>query len=396
LSESTVRTLSVSSNEPEWMLQKRVEALKHFSSLSMPSFRYGIGIFVDASGLDVNDIDPLDGLDDWVVICPDEVTALPFGVALKKQPYSNLIRKYFMRKIVDPKENKFTALHAAFFNNGLFIRIPEFTELKDPIKISVDMKAHNRIDHVLVIAEVGSKATIIDASGSKVKNGQRFRSQVVEVFAKDNAKVKYVTVQNLNDSVFNFSKRRGSAGVNASIDWIECHLGGRFTQAETLTFLEGDGSRSNSKGVIFGGNDQCFDICNETKHLASRSVSDMSTRAVLDGKSKVVYRGLIRINPGVVNCSGYQKDETILLSENARVGAVPNLEIENNDVRCSHGATISTVDPDKLFYMTSRGLSEKMAKDAIVEGFFDSTLVEIESEDLKGEIKEAISERLRE
>ena len=392
LSESAVRDLSEKSHEPKWMLERRITALKEFNKMPMPSLRYGIGIFVDISGLDLGSIEPKQASDDWVVVAPDNVEVLEFSQAWKK--YEGLMKEWFMTKCAKPGEDKFAALHAAFFNSGMLIRIPKGVVVDSPIRVNVEVKAQTRIESILVLAEEGSSATVIDYAGSGRSKFSSFRSQIVEVVVLNDAHVEYITVQDVSLLAFNFSKRRGYVGDAASISWMECHTGGFFTQADTVTSLRGNGAESFSHGVVFGSGNQCFDIKNETDHQAEKSVSDMLTKSVLSENSKVVYRGMVKIGKGKAGCRGYQKSDNILLSDTARVSVIPNLEIENDEVKCSHGATISAVDPDMLFYMMSRGISDRESKKAIVEGFFEPVLVRLRDENLKSEILSRIAERM--
>lgn len=300
-----------------------------------------------------------------------------------------------MTKCVLANEDKFSSLHGAFFNDGILIRITENSENKTPIEINLDIVAKSRIDHILIIAEKNSKAKIIDTSMSDTNgNVTGFRNQIVEIIVEENAKVEYISIQNFGKNVYNFSRKRARVERDGFMQWIDCCIGGKFTQSLIKTFLNGENAESKSLGVIYGDKSQCFDINSETIHTASRSRSDMLTRIVLNENSKAVYRGLIKVNPKAVKCEGYQKDDTILLSDQAEADAVPNLQIENNDVKCTHGATISQIDDAKLFYMMSRGIDEKSAKKIIVEGFFDPIMLKIEDDSLKTEIQKNISERL--
>ena len=307
LSENSINQLSQS--EPEWLKNKRLQAFKSFNELEIPSFRYGIGIHVDVSKLDLNSINPLENFDEWVISKPESVEVLSFEQALVSK--EDLLKEFFMTKCFKEYEDKLTALHGSFFNHTLLIHIPENLKLKDPIQISVDVKSKTRIDHILVLAEKNSKARIIEISGSKEGSNQ-FRSQAVEIIAKEDSNVEYLTIQDLNPSTFNFSKRRGFTEKNASIDWVECQLGSKFTQSETFTTLKGENSNTKSNGIIFGTNEQCFDINQSSNHLGSNTISDMDTKTVLNDKAKTVYRGLVKINPNARNCEGYQKDDTIL------------------------------------------------------------------------------------
>ncbi|MBS3151384.1 Fe-S cluster assembly protein SufD [Candidatus Woesearchaeota archaeon] len=389
INEKVIRKISARLNEPEWMLDRRLEAFEKFKELSMPSFRYGIGISVDVSELKFDEMNPLDDKSRCKINASD---AEVFGFNEAFENHENLLRENFMTKCVLASEDKFTTFHAAFFNSGVLIRIPENVETKNPIELYLDFNGKVRMDHVLVIAEKNSKAVIVDYSSSKDSKG--FRNQIVEIIAKENAKVEYRSVQDFAQDVYAFSKKRAQVEKDGSIQWTDCCIGGKFTQSLTKTFLKGDNAESQSLGIVFGDNKQCFDINNETIHVASRTKCNMLTKFVLNDNAKAIYRGLIRVNPKAVKCEGYQKNDTILLSEYAEADAVPNLEIENNDVKCTHGATISQVDNDKLFYMMSRGIDEISAKKQIVEGFFDPILVKIEDNDLRDKIKNNISKRL--
>jgi len=392
LTEDIAIELSKKFHEPPWLLKKRLDAFKKFKKLEMPSFKYGIGIFVDVSDLDLNQINPLDNLNNNKVINTD-IEILSFREALQK--HEALFKEYFMTKCVTPDENKFTALHAAFFNNCILIRIPENKSLTEPINISLNANSKSKFDHILIIADKNSSARIIENSYSQINDGQNFRSQVVEVIIKENARMEYITIQNLSKSVYNFCKRKAHVEQNGIIYWIDCSIGSKFTQSLTSTKLNGFGAESRSLGIIFGDTDQCFDIYSETEHAVSKTKCDMLTKVVLNDKAKTVYRGLIKINPNAINCEGYQKDDTILLSEDAKADVVPNLEICNNDVKCTHGATISQIDEDKLFYMMSRGLNKSDAKNAIIEGFFGPIILKINDNKIEKQIIESISKRLK-
>jgi len=389
LNEKIIRDISERLNEPEWMLDRRLEAFEKFKELNMPSFKYGIGISVDVSDLDLNNLNPVENIDRYIIRSKG-VEVMNFQEVFDTDEI--ILRENFMTKCVLANEDKFTAFHAAFFNNGILIRIPEGVEIKNPIELNLDFTENLRIDHILVIAEKNSKVVVVDSSSSKNNHG--FRNQIVEILVKENAKVEYRSVQNLSQNVYSFSRKRVHVEQDGFVQWIDCYIGGRFTQALTKTFLNGENAESCSQGIIFGDNEQCFDVNTETIHTASRTKCNMMTKVVLNDNAKAVYRGLVRVNPKAVKCEGYQKNDTILLSENAEADAVPNLEIENNDVKCSHGATISQIDEGKLFYMMSRGIDEKSAKKQIVEGFFDPILIKIEDDKIKEDIKNNISERL--
>ena len=380
--------IGLSSGEPAWMLKARLGYLKKFNELPMPSFKYGLGIFVDIGNLDLENINPFADIGNTAIVSKG-VEVLRFKECYEK--YGKEIKEYFMTDDV----NKLSALHGAFFNEGFVIKIPDNTYIKDPIIINLDMEKATIIQNVLIIAGKNSKAVVLECSRSSNTHEFAFRSQVVQLVLEENATLEYQSYQNFSKKVYNFSKRRAEVKANAFISWIDCFMGSKFTQVQTVSMLEKDGATAKNSGIIFGDGEQCYDVNTRAVHLGSRTTSDILAKVVLDNKAKAVYRGLVKINKGAIKCNGYQKEETILLSEDAQIDAVPNLEIGNNDVKCSHGVTVSQVDDGKLFYMMSRGLSENDAKHAIVEGFFNPTVLRIGDEGVQLEIKNTIQKRLK-
>ncbi|RMF54906.1 SufD family Fe-S cluster assembly protein [Candidatus Woesearchaeota archaeon] len=220
-----------------------------------------------------------------------------------------------------------------------------------------------------------------------------FTNQKIELIVGENSVVNYISIHNYKKEIESFSNKTGIISKNAALNWLNCYLCEAKTNSETKTILKGKGSNCSSFSIVFGSGKSVFKINNEVIHKADKSKSDILAKIVLNGKSRAFHTGLIRINPNAVGCEGYQKSDTILLSEDAAVEAVPNLEIENNDVACSHGATISQVDEEKLFYMKSRGLDEKTAKKLIIEGFFSPFIEKLSNTSLKESVKKTIAEK---
>ncbi|MBR9707100.1 MAG: SufD family Fe-S cluster assembly protein, partial [Candidatus Diapherotrites archaeon] len=177
-------------------------------------------------------------------------------------------------------------------------------------------------------------------------------------------------------------------------NWTELSLGGKQTLPKTTTLLQAEGAETKNYGVILGSKKQDFNINVQAIHENSHTTSNLITKTVLNDQAHANYKGLIKINSKAVNCNGHQKEDALLLSDNAKIHAVPILEIGNDDVTCSHGTTISQVDSDKLFYLMSRGLDEKTAKQSIVQGFFDPIIQTINNEDVKQQLEQAINEKL--
>lgn len=391
IDSETITELAKTRGEPAWLIEKREQALKKFESLPEPRFVYGLGILADVSELDIGSIDVLGRNEEARVIIPSGVEVLTFTQALESKEYAGLIKDHLMTA-VSIEGNKFTALHAAGFNNGLLIRIPKGVVCKEPIRVQLQASVNATLDHVLVIAEEQSSALIIEDTNSD--DAATFHSKIVEVIAKDSARVDYVSIQELGDDVWHFSKKGARIGRDASVTWSDCALGGKFSQIFTTSDLDGQGASSKTQGIFFGIDKQRFDVrCTSLHHVPNTS-ANMTTRTVLDNEAKAVYRGLIRIEKGAKKTSSHQKSDTLLLGDESRADSVPELEIENDDVQCSHGATIGQIDEDTLFYMTSRGIDLKSAKQHIIKGFFKPILDAITDEQLRVNLDVAINRRL--
>ena len=386
LNHDTIKNLSKNSNEPEWMLERRLKAFDSYQKMPMPIFKYGIGIFLDSSDICIDNIDP-SKINENTITCNDKnVEILSFKEAFRK--HEMLMKKYLASAVDD---DKFSSLHRAFLNKGTLIIIHENTSIEFPIELDITSSFAD-MEHILIIAEENSNATIIEnIKSSKEKGG--FRNSLIEIIAKENAKISYISVQNLDADVNNFTKRTATAEKDASINWLDCCIGSKFTQSTTSTLLNGTGAENQLLGLFLGDGNQRFDINVETIHNAPKTTCNMHTKGVLNDNGKNVYRGLIRIQPNAYQCKGYQKSDTLLLGENTETDPVPVLEIHNDDVKCGHGATVGQIDRDKIFYMTSRGLSEQQAMETIIKGFFEPMLKHLK-EELQNELREEIHKRI--
>ena len=397
LNKELVTQLSSKNEEPNWLLEQRLKAFGQFLKEPAPLFKYGIGIFLDTSELKLDNIEPLNE-NILEVTCNDKrIEILNLKQALKN--HEQLVKKYLFSLI---KDEKISTLHKAFFGKTIFVRIPQNVNAEKSININFFLKSSTSLDSILIIAESNSKATVIEHSSSMMTdfsleksaiNKTGFRSQVVEIIAKENAKIEYISVQNLSQSIHNFSKRLANLEKDAYVYWLDCILGSKFTQSVTTTKLNGIGASSKNLGIFLGDKNQRFDINVETIHEEPKTQCDMYTKGVLNDNAKNVYRGLVKIQPNAYQSKGFQKSDTLLLGENTETDPVPVLEINNNDVKCGHGATVGQIDKEKIFYMMSRGLTEDQAIETIIKGFFDPVLNQLSGE-LAEELRTAINERI--
>ena len=391
-SEQYVRSLSSANNEPEWMLNKRLAAYNIFKEKPMPNFIYGLNINMNIDlDLDNIDVQNLGNSNLKIKNSNDNIIIENFEGMLKN--HEDILKEKFM-SIVQGNE-KFTAFHHAFLNNLTFVYVPKNIEVEEPIELSSTVGSDVIFDHLIVLAEDNTKFTLVENSKSNNKNNDIYRSNIVEIFVGNNSKVNYGNVQLLDQNTFNFTIKKAAIGPNSTINWMDCCLGSKVTLSEVTTLLNGDGAQTNNHGIFFGSNHQQFDLVANSIHNSPHTTSDIFTKGALTGNGRCLYRGLVKINQNAFGSNGYQKEDTLLLSEDAAADSIPNLEIENNDVRCTHGASIGKIDMEKMFYMKSRGLNEEQATREYVKGFFEPLIQKIQIKDLRDNMNKMVEERMK-
>ena len=425
-SEQYIRDLSSANNEPQWLLKKRLAAYNIFKEKPMPNFIYGLNISMNID-LNLGDIDVnKSGKSNLEVKNPNKNIIIEnFNGMLKN--HENILKEKLMSIV--PATEKFTSFHNAFLNNLTFVYVPKNTEVKEPIELSSTIDS-NTFDHLIVLAEDNSKFTLVENSksnnensnkkefnknkiiennneskinaingkiidnNSNENNNQTYGSKIVELFIGNNCNVNYGNVQLLNQNTFNFTIKKAAIGSNSTINWMDCCFGSKVTLSEVTTLLNGDGAQTNNYGIFFGSKNQQFDLVTTSIHNAPHTTSDIFTKGALTGTSKGMYRGLVKINENAFGSNGYQKEDTLLLSEDAAADSIPNLEINNNDVRCTHGASIGRIDREKMFYLQSRGLNEEQATKEYVKGFFEVLIQKIQIQNLRDNMHKMIEERM--
>ena len=231
--------------------------------------------------------------------------------------------------------------------------------------------------------------------GEAASDGHRYYSGIVEVDAGANASVQYGALQNLSEGTYNFQVKRGHAGDDATVDFIDGNLGSRLSKTSVETRLLGEGSGSQIVGAFFGHDDQHFDLGSRVWHENEHTTADLVTRGVLDDEARSVYEGVQDVGSAAWDTSSYQRENTLMLSDESEADASPKLIINNHDTEASHSATVGQVDDEELFYMTSRGLDPERATDMLVEGFFVPVLEEVAVDELREDLEDLVAERLR-
>jgi Fe-S cluster assembly protein SufD len=315
--------------------------------------------------------------------------------AVEKHP--ELLEKHLATEAVPPEEGKLQALNAALWTDGVLLYVPRDVRLASPVRVTRWFSAPGAafFSRTLIVAEALSQVSYVDEVLSDDLDETTLTSSAVEVIAKDGARVQYVAVQRLGRGAFYQSAQRTLAGRDASLDTLNVSLGATTTRVDLNARLLGPGSDSNMLGLYFGDADQHFDHNTSQDHLAPSARSDLLYKGALDGESRAVFRGIIRVAKGAQQTDAYQTNRNLVLSERARADSLPNLEIEADDVKCSHGATVGQLDEESVFYMMSRGMSRGQAERLVVLGFLGEVLQRLPLGGVVEKVTRVIEEKLK-
>ena len=395
LTEEQVRQISAGLDEPEWLLERRLDALGALDGLEMPDVirtpgRNWTNLYdLDFEGF----VDPLNAAEKKDQVGPEAVEVMSIAEALDER--EGLVREHF-GSVVDPEDNYLTALSTALFSTGTVVYVPEGVDAED-VTVRTRMNSRSLFNYTLVVTERSSSVTILErqTTGEDV-DGERYYSGLVEIDAGENSNVQYGSLQNVDEGTYTYTLKRAHADSHATIDWIEGNVGSRLTKSSVETRLLGEGSESQIVGAFFGHDDQHFDVAARVWHEAEHTTADLVTRGVLDDDARSVYEGVQDVGANAWDTSSYQRENTLMLSDESEADASPKLIINNHDTEASHSATVGQVDQQDLFYMTSRGVSPRMARNMLVEGFFVPVLEEIAVEEFRDDLSELVAARLRE
>ncbi|ELZ58665.1 MULTISPECIES: Fe-S cluster assembly protein SufD [Halorubrum] len=396
LSEDTVRRIADERDEPEWLRQTRLDALAALETAELPDVIQTPGRrWTDLEALDFEAlVDPLNQADETERTAgDDEVVVLPFTEALAE--YGDVIEANF-GSVLDPEHNYLTALSVALFTTGTFVYVPEGVDVED-VTVRAEMNSRSLFSQTLVVAEESSSVTILESikTGESEVADDRYFSNLVEVVAGENANVQFGSLQNLDTDSYTYSLKRAVTDTYATVDWIESNFGSKLTRSDIETELDGDGSESQIVGTFFGTDDQHFDINARVWHQAEQTTADLVTRGVLDDVARSVYEGVQDVGEDAWNTSSYQRENTLMLSDDAEADASPKLIIHNHDTEASHSATVGQVDAEDLFYLESRSIDSRTARNMLVEGFFVPVLEEIAVDEFRDDVEDLVVERLQ-
>jgi Fe-S cluster assembly protein SufD len=322
-----------------------------------------------------------------------QVTLTDFQTALAT--HGDIIKKHLFQT-VSPKGDALAALHAAIFRGGIVLYVPKGVKLEVPLYALSALTSTHRVDtsHTLIILEDDSEATLVHdlATTGDSKPGLHLGS--VEIVVGKNAHLKYVRIQNWDDQTWHFSRERAVVDAGGSIQWTIGGLGSRLSKVNQETALAGPKASAQVNGVMFTTGKQHLAYFTRQDHQAPNTTSDLLYKGGLSGKSRTVWKGMIAVEKDAQKTDAYQKNDSLVLSNEARADSIPGLEIEANDVRCTHGATAGQVDPEMVFYFQARGIPAETAKRLVVEGFFANVYDRISVEPVRESLRAAVAKKL--
>jgi Fe-S cluster assembly protein SufD len=424
-SAETVRALSAARHEPEWMLELRLQAWQTFEQIPWPTATDEPWRRTRLTGFSLDKFQPvvLDGktdtalnahlrheldemetaaslvFEDGVVInrkVSDELAAKGVIFTDLRQAlhdHGDLVKRYFMTEVVKPDHNKFTALHAALWDTGAFVYVPKNVKVELPLQVILHQarQAVGGYHHTLLVAEEGAEVTVVDdLLGGK----DGLQSAVVELYMSDNSIVRYMNLQDFDHSTWNFLTGRAHMKRNTDLRWIQVSWGSRLTKAFLDVDLTAPGGHAELLGIYFPTGRQHLDHQTLQIHRAPNCFSDLLFNGALKDKSRSVYMGSIRVYPGAQKTDAYQRNGNLILDGTARADSIPGLEIEADDVRCTHGATAAQVEDEYVFYLMARGLTRPQAERMIVQGFFQAVLDRVPVESVVTKLERVIERKI--
>lgn len=417
-----VRQLSASKNEPDWLLERRLHAWQIFEDLPMPTRQDEEWRRTDISKLRLNELTPfapagadvqsplrLNGSNGGLLTQSNSVTVeqslsdelaqqgvifTDLDTAVREHP--DLVRQYLSTEAIPAEAGKFQALNAALWSGGVFLYVPKGVEFEMPVRALYGLTApgSSLFTHTLVVLEAQARASYIEEYASEGIDRQTLNAGAVEVFLRQDAHLTYITLQEWMGKVIDISTQRALMDRNSTLDWLVVGMGEGLTKTNIESGLRGPGANAQMLGILWGYGHQQTDYHTVQDHMAPHTTSDLLYKSALTDEAKSVFSGRIRVDKGAQGTDAYQANRNILLSKKASAFPSPNLEIEANEVRCTHGATVGKVDQDQLFYLMSRGLSRDVATRMVVEGFFEDVLQREPVESIRDNLRDLIARKM--
>ena len=420
INEDIVRRISSIKEEPEWMLELRLEGLRRYRERPMPAWG------TDLSEVDFEDmhyyVSPTEekAKQDWDDIpeyiketyeklgIPEaeqkflagvgaqydsEVVYHNYESALEKQgvvflsmdeglaQYPEIVQKYFAT-VVPINDNKFAALNTAAWSGGSFIYVPKGVKVAMPLQayFRINAEAMGQFERTLIIADEGADVHYIEGCTAPVYSTDSLHSGVIELIAMEGAHIRYTTIQNWGHNMYNLVTQRAVAHKNAAVEWIDGNIGSKVTMKYPCVYLVGEGARGEILSVAYATSGQHQDAGAKIIHAAPNTTSTVTSKSISNGTGRASYRGLLKVDPGAQNAKSFVRCDALLLTPESQTDTYPYIEVEEYESQIGHEATVSKIGDEEIFYLMSRGLTEEKATSVIVTGFFEEFIKELPME----------------
>jgi Fe-S cluster assembly protein SufB len=420
INEEVVTDISRRKGEPEWMLERRLKALKIFGKKPMPDWGS------DLSGIDFQNIkyfvksteaqaatwdelpEEIRNTYDRLGIPEAEKQRLVSGVAaqyesevvyhkiredleeqgvifldtdtaLKEHP--DLFREYF-GSVIPSGDNKFAALNTAVWSGGSFIYVPKGVHVDIPLQAYFRINTENmgQFERTLIIVDEGAYVHYVEGCTAPIYSSDSLHSAVVEIVVKKGARVRYTTIQNWSNNVYNLVTKRATCEAGATMEWVDGNIGSKVTMKYPAVYLMGEHARGETLSIAFAGEGQHQDAGAKMVHLAPHTSSSILSKSVARGGGRTSYRGLIQVNEGAHGSKSNVLCDALLVDQISRSDTYPYVDIREDDVSMGHEASVSKVSDDQLFYLMSRGMEQDEAMAMIVRGFVEPIAKELPME----------------
>jgi Fe-S cluster assembly protein SufB len=410
LTRDTVEEISRFKDEPEWMLQFRLRAYDHFVKRALPTWGGDLSKIdfdkivyyrkpsereekswddvpeqikqtFERLGIPEAERKFLAGVgaqyDSEVVYHSVREELSKIGVvfmgtdqALKEYP--EIFRKHF-GTVVPPEDNKFAALNSAVWSGGSFVYVPKGVEVPLPLQAYFRINGENtgQFERTLIVVDEGAKVHYIEGCTAPIYATDSLHAAVVEVIALPGAQVRYTTIQNWSNDVYNLVTKRAHAHENSTVEWIDANTGSRLTMKYPAIYLRGEGATADIISVAVAGKGQHQDTGAKAVHLAPNTRSRIVSKSVSKDGGRATYRGNLKVAPGATNVVASVRCDALMLDDQSRSDTYPYIDIQEDDTTMSHEATVGKVSADQVFYLMSRGLTENEATNLIVQGFLE-------------------------
>jgi len=410
LDEDVVRQISKMKKEPEWMLKFRLRGLKFFWQRKMPTWG------ADISGIDFNNIyyyiNPTDKkAQKWEDVPEDikntfEKLGIPeaerkflggvgaqydsevvyhkiredleeqgvifLGMDQGLAEHPKIVKKFF-GTLIPPNDNKFASLNSAVWSGGSFIYVPKGVRVDLPLQayFRINAKDSGQFERTLIIVDEDSSLHYIEGCTAPTYATDSLHTAVVELIAMPGSKLRYTTIQNWSNNVYNLVTKRAYAYENATVEWIDGNLGSKVTMKYPSIYLLGEGARGEILSIAYAGKGQHQDAGGKIIHMAKNTTSTILSKSVSRNGGKTTYRGLLKVVPGATNIKSNVRCDALILDEKSSSDTIPYMEIEEKNVSIGHEAVVGRISDEQLFYLMSRGLKEQEAMSMIVCGFME-------------------------